>query len=242
MSQDRSTFLTLVQAVDALAQDFKQYGPQPRILHKIGPLILGRNFTTAMFNGRKRAWVRPMDSAPFAPVDETALGFYLIHMLETGDIHAKAMARICSLVFEAPVSPGSLRGEPGVWVKSQMAGFLCRRCGNCCRRLGHACTGEDARLWRRLGRDDILVWVKPEPLDGGKIRYRIWVNSQTGEPAEFCPFLVRQPGTGRFSCTIQEVKPLVCREYPFTRKHARYTGCPGFDTVKGTTPLNSSSE
>lgn len=233
MPQDSATFLTISQAVDAFAADFGQYGSQSVILHKIGPLILGGNFTLRMSNGRQRAWIRRVDDFPHEPVDDTALGFYLIHCLETADPHAKDMAKICSLVFETPARPGKFKEESGVWVESQMAGFSCRRCGNCCCCLANACAEEDVRLWERFSREDILAWVKPEPLDNGETQYRIWVDPQTGELAESCPFLAKQPGTNLSCCTIQEVKPLVCREYPFTRKHARLTGCPGFENRDG---------
>ncbi|MCG8633452.1 MAG: YkgJ family cysteine cluster protein [Desulfobacterales bacterium] len=153
------------------------------------------------------------------------MGFYLIHTLEAEKKDAAVMARICELVFETAVRPGG-EGEPGVWVDSQMKGFLCKRCGNCCRMLGNHCTAEDRQLWDRLGRNDILSWVKEE--DGGG-RYRIWIDPQTGTPAESCPFVEQQPGKDAFRCTIQSIKPLVCREYPFTKKHARHTGCKGFE-------------
>ena len=32
----------------------------------------------------------------------------------------------------------------------------------------------------------------------------------------------------RSVCTIQDVKPGICRQYPSSRKHAVMTGCPGF--------------
>ncbi|WP_022666333.1 YkgJ family cysteine cluster protein [Desulfospira joergensenii] len=233
MPQDPANFLTLSQAVDALASDFGQYGPQSAMFRKIGPLILGKDFKTGMSSGRRTNWIRRMEGCPHEPVDETALGFYLIHMLETRNINAKDMAKICTLVFETPVRPGKFKGESGVWVEGQEAGFVCRRCGGCCRRLANTCTPEDYCLWKSLGRDDILAWVKQEVLGHGKIQYRIWVDPRTGKSAESCPFLVGQPGSDLFSCTIQDVKPLICREYPFTQKHARLTGCPGFTPGTG---------
>ena len=229
MSPDEKTFLTLSQAVGALAEDFRQYGPQPHMCHEIGPMILKDDFKTGMFNQQKRAWIARSGCFPEEPVADEAMGFYLIHMLETNKICAKDMAKICGRVFEAPALAGEQGGEPGIWVRSQMAGFACKRCGHCCTGLGNTCTTEDYRLWERLGRTDILAWVKPEPSGGNGIQYRIWVDPQTGTETDSCPFLGKQSGKKGFFCTIQEVKPRVCREYPFTRKHARLTGCPGFD-------------
>ncbi len=59
MPHEFQTFLTLAQAIDAVAADFGQYGPQPDLFRKIGPLILGNDFKTGIFNGVKRTWVRP---------------------------------------------------------------------------------------------------------------------------------------------------------------------------------------
>ena len=233
MPQDSAIFLTLPQAVDALAADFVQYGSQPSMFHGIGPLILGGDFTTRMVKGSQRAWVRRKQGCPHEPVEDAALGFYLIHMLETGSTNAQDMAKICRLAFETPVRPGKYRGESGIWVDGQMAGFACKRCGGCCRRLGNTCTLEDVRLWEDRGREDILAWIQQEHPGGGRIQYRAWVDPQTGDLTESCPFLGEQSGTEMFSCTIQDVKPLSCREFPFTRKHARYTGCPGFDPPEG---------
>lgn len=233
MPQDAETFLTLSQAVDALASDFEQYGSQQPLFHRIAPLILGKDFKTENFDGLTRAWVRRKDGCSFETVEDSALGYYLIHMLETGNAGAKDMARICGLAFETSVRPGKYRGESGIWVEGQMAGFVCKRCGGCCSRLGNTCTQEDVRSWQDLGRGDILAWIRQEHLDKGKIQYRAWVDPQTGKTTESCPFLAEQSGTEIFFCTIQDVKPLVCREFPFTRKHARYTGCPGFDFPEG---------
>ncbi|MBL6994369.1 YkgJ family cysteine cluster protein [Desulfobacula sp.] len=222
---DLQFFLTLAQAIDAVAADFEQYGPQPDLFHKIGALILGKDFKTCILNGSDRAWIRRNTDQPFEPVNDEVLGFYLIHVLETFEKDAASMAQICTLVFETPARPGEVEGESGVWIENQMNGFVCKRCGNCCRRLENACAQEDWQLWESIGRSDILSWVKKEPLDNGKVRYSAWVDPQTGRPAESCPFLGHQPGTDIFFCNIHAVKPLVCREYPYTKKHARNTGC-----------------
>jgi len=231
MPQDVQTFLTLPQAIDAVAADFRQYGPQFDIFRKIGPLILGNDFKIGIFNGFERAWIRRNNGHPFEPVEDTAFGFYLIHVLETSEKDAAGMAKICALVFQTPARPGMVEGEFGVWIENQMADFVCKRCGNCCRHLGNVCTREDWQLWQRLGRSDILSWVKKEQSNDGQIQYRIWIDPQTGQPAESCPFLAPQPGKNTFGCTIQAVKPLVCREYPFTKKHAQHTGCKGFEII-----------
>jgi len=229
MPHEFQTFLTLAQAIDAVAADFGQYGPQPDLFRKIGPLILGNDFKTGISNGVKRVWIRLNSNQPFMLVDDTALGFYFIHVLETSEKNAASTAQICALVFQTPARPGVSEGKSGVWIESHMNEFVCKRCGNCCRRLGNVCLQEDRQLWEHLRRSDILSWVKKEQLDTGEVQYRIWIDPQTGEPAESCPFIAQQPGKATFYCTIQAVKPLVCREYPFTKKHAQHTGCRGFE-------------
>ena len=59
--------------------------------------------------------------------------------------------------------------------------------------------------------------------------YNDWVDPETGIKTVGCPWLKRVPGSGRLECQIHEVKPDVCRQYPGSRKHARMTGCIGFD-------------
>jgi len=229
MSHEFQTFLTMAQAIDAVATDFGQYGPQPDLFRKIGPLILGNDFKTGIFNGVKRAWVGLNSNQPFILVDDTALGFYFIHVLETSEKDMARVAKICALVFQTPARPGVGEGKSGVWIDSHMNEFVCKRCGNCCCRLGNVCLWEDRQLWERLGRSDILSWVKEEQLDAGEVQYRIWIDPQKGKPAESCPFLAQKPGKVTFYCTIEAVKPLVCWEYPFTKKHAQHTGCRGFE-------------
>ncbi len=231
MSQEFQTFLTLDQAVDAVAADFGQYGTQPDLFRKIGSLIIGNDFKTGISNDVERAWLRQKSDHPFEPVDDASLGFYLIYVLETSEKDALSMAQICSLVFQTPARPGVVEGKSGVWIENHMNGFVCKRCGNCCHRLGNTCVREDRQLWESLGRSDILSWVKEEMLRNGESLYRIWIDPQTGELAESCPFLARQSEKDTFFCTIQEVKPLVCQEFPFTKKHAHHTGCIGFDVV-----------
>ena len=225
MSQDLQTFLTLAQAIDAVAADFGQYDPQPELFRKISTLILGSDFKICILNGSERAWIRRNNDQPFELVNDTALGFYLIHVLETIKIDSANMAQICTLVFETPAIPGDLEGEPGVWIENQMNDFVCKRCGNCCRNLENACAREDLQLWESLGRIDILSWVKKKQLDNGQVQYRAWIDPQTGQPADSCPFLGQHPDTDLFYCTIHAIKPLVCREYPYTKKHAKKTGC-----------------
>ena len=219
----QETFLTPAQARDAIAADFQQYGPQPALLRRIAPLILGPDFR--LQTGECR--IRPSRTSPFQPVDDDALAFFLLHVLEQKEIPLGILARICTQVFETPARTGCPEKEPGIWIQDQMQGFVCHQCGDCCTRLESLCTPKDWQRWHSLGRKDILAWVRPEPMGHGQVRYRIWIDPRTGTPARTCPFLAETPGSHTRTCRIQAVKPEVCREYPFTRKHAAMTGCKG---------------
>jgi Fe-S-cluster containining protein len=35
------------------------------------------------------------------------------------------------------------------------------------------------------------------------------------------------PDRNRYRCTIHDIRPTICRQYPGSRKHARMTGCRG---------------
>ena len=233
MNEVFKTFLTRAELVDAVVLDFEQYGAQPELLHEMASLILGDDFKKGENQGQQYqpARLRRGKGLEFESVHNDTLWFYLIHALETFDLEAVSMARTAARVFGTRAFPGELDGESGVWIDSQMSGFECRQCGHCCRNLDSACAQEDVLLWQSLGRQDILAWVSKEGSSSGNRQYRVWVDPATGQTVDTCPFLGEMPGESQCYCMIQEVKPLACREYPFTRKHAGMTGCPGFESV-----------
>lgn len=89
----------------------------------------------------------------------------------------------------------------------------CLQCGRCCESFGghlHA-SRADLERWRELGREDLLRRVTA-------IGW-LWLDPETGEMEERCPFLERTgPDTAR--CAIHDVKPDICRDYP-TLAHGR---------------------
>jgi hypothetical protein len=230
-------FLTPVQAVDAVALDFQAYGPQPDLFRRIAPLILGNRCRITAGN-EKGSGVSVLRGTSFDPVADHHLGFYLIHVLETGPPDLLTLADICKQVFQTPAIAGHDRTGTvsGIWVHVRMDRFICRQCGQCCRTLDYetGCEKSDIRRWQDIGRTDILAWVQPRNTvtgDSGPA-YRIWVNPNTGETARTCPWLAPCPDhADRFICTIHSIKPEVCRQYPFTAKHAAMTGCTGSFTV-----------
>lgn len=112
-------------------------------------------------------------------------------------------------------------------------GFICKQCGNCCLNLYDAfttsVTHEDIQLWESKGRDDIIDWVAPIPLGENLLIYDIWISPVTGEDAQRCPWLRKLPNREKYICRIHDVKPQHYRDYPKSRKHAKETGCRGFE-------------
>ena len=109
-------------------------------------------------------------------------------------------------------------------------GFKCNRCGNCCTNLDAYYTTvseADIRIWEEQGRNDILEWVQPLMARNIVLSYDIWVDPETGEDADGCPWLEFDEH-GLAECRIHDLKPEVCREYPYDREIAIGQGCQGF--------------
>lgn len=210
-------FLTRQEALDAIAIDFRQYGPQPGLFRLLGPLMLGSRFETIAPDGTARI----RSGRQYRQVAPAQMDFYFLHLLETEPVSLPVLADICSLVFRTRTRAA----ESGIRIENQMDRFVCRQCGACCQRLGYEddCFEEDVRRWEFLGRTDILAWVARDEAPGRP--YRIWIDPVTGRAADGCPWLKRSGS--RSVCAIQDVKPEVCRQYPLTRKHAAMTGCRG---------------
>jgi Fe-S-cluster containining protein len=143
------------------------------------------------------------------------------------------LAAVCSRVFQnrAVVDKDPHTGSTGIRIRTGMEAFVCRQCGRCCRNLDYhnELTTADVDRWNALGRKDILDWVGVFTSEaGGQTTYRIWMTPGTRTLAEICPFLKKVPTENRWICSIHEVKPSICRNYPVSRKHGTMTGCPGF--------------
>lgn len=141
------------------------------------------------------------------------------------------LAEISALVFQtrARVGPALEGPGQGIWIEHHMEGFACRQCGNCCTQLGYIndCTLEDYLVWQALDRQDILERVMKIEQPGKPPQYHIWMDPASRELTPTCPWLRLTLENAKAICLIQDVKPEVCRQYPFTRKHARLTGCNG---------------
>lgn len=162
---------------------------------------------------------------PDLEISEEQMGLFLIHLLETVSVPLDALAAMAGLVFQAPVVLDNIQGNCGIWVEHGMGRFVCGHCGHCCRDLAytHDCTETDVRRWQEAGRQDVLDRVR-QTKEGS---FEIWVDPDTGGFHDTCPWLAIPPDTRTCLCSIYQIRPDTCRQYPLTPKHAAMTGCPG---------------
>ena len=227
-----AVFLTREEAVTAIHTDLQQYEPQCGLLCDLYPVVMGAGAVAVADPDSRRVWIKQAARGPMRPVSCDELADTLFKRMADRTPCLDRLADLCSRVFDEPAVAGFDREtcSKGVWLATGMESYACRQCGQCCRALDYhrECSAEDYRRWQSLGRKDILQWVRRLPGPHGNAAYRIWVEPGTREPAAECPFLHNEPGTDRYVCGIHDVKPEICRQYPFTRKHALMTGCPGF--------------
>lgn len=111
--------------------------------------------------------------------------------------------------------------------------FNCRCCGQCCLTLIDAYNGcvsnEDLERWRQSGRDDILAWVKTLDLGPTNKLHTAWVDPESGDDVERCPWLIDRLNQKGHLCGIEEIKPDHCRAYPEHQSHAESTGCKAYN-------------
>lgn len=63
----------------------------------------------------------------------------------------------------------------------------------------------------------MLLWLirDPEVLDHlDAVSDEFWVNPDTGEKLQTCPWLHDLQGQGIYTCSIHDIRPEVCRDYP----------------------------
>ncbi len=111
--------------------------------------------------------------------------------------------------------------------------FKCRRCGHCCLNLVDAYQGcasdADLQRWQQHGRDDLLEWMETLELGPGNQLHMLWIDPETGDNVERCPWLLDTIDGSGHLCCIDTVKPDHCRNFPEHRQHATATGCRGYD-------------
>ena len=102
----------------------------------------------------------------------------------------------------------------------------CTQCGRCCTNPGFMgsmqATADDLEMWRTAGRWDVLewCWVIDDDVGGD-----LWISPVTGIEASRCPFVRKRRGQDKYDCTIYDVRPEVCRNYPLAIGHMQSIGC-----------------
>ena len=232
MPERERLFLTIDEALGAVRGDFAQYASQFHLLAVIWPMVFGDGAYVLRDDRSRSIWAKMSGNTKLIPSSEDDLKQRILERLYRYPPDPQHLARICSRVFGAHVEAGP--GPPGdtssgIWIDTGMADFVCSQCGRCCLTLNYqeGCRVTDYQLWQDLGRTDILDWVGTIKQNEQVTACRIWIKPGTNDFAETCPWLARSPDPNRYVCTIHDVRPTICRQYPGSRKHARMTGCGG---------------
>ncbi|MGM0451743.1 MAG: YkgJ family cysteine cluster protein [Thermodesulfobacteriota bacterium] len=240
MSEPDRIALSPEEAIAAICFDFNLYPPQTRLFLDLCPMILGENVTVMQDHRQDKLWISVAGRRQkyrMAPVTGRELATLLCRRLEQTRPAGTFLSDICSRVFQAPAYPqnsDSEASDTGVWIETGMDRFNCRQCGQCCRQLDYhdQVTESDYRMWQRLARRDILDWVGVTRRNGKVYSYSIWMEPGTRRYAPVCPWLKKAADGSHWICQIHDVKPEICRQYPYTRKHGLMTGCSGFDPIQ----------
>ena len=210
---DAEIFLTMEEAKNAICLDVEHYGVQEAPFTEIA------RFAGGGWPDRFKEAMAPEGDA----TDEVIALFR--ELLNSPTVTEEDLCTVFSMMFWGDVQKKTdPQGETGVSLSTGLEDFVCLQCGQCCTNLDYsgALTSEDVAMWKAAGRGDILAWVVPEAEEG---TYTIWVDPETGDLQDTCPFLALE--NGRQYCTIHDQKPCICREYPATKKHGLMTDCPG---------------
>ncbi|MCE5264557.1 MAG: YkgJ family cysteine cluster protein [Deltaproteobacteria bacterium] len=113
----------------------------------------------------------------------------------------------------------------------QEVSITCQKCGRCCKEDWHLREGfasiQDIAGWIATRRYDILDWVDPvvDPLTH-ELMFDIWISPKTHDDVDRCPWLRKKRGSDLYGCTIYDVRPVACREWPANLRDGVDTGCP----------------
>lgn len=225
--------MTAGQAREAICFDFRQYGPQILLFSEILPLISNGKIVAKKNTEKNGIWISEPGRKKMRWLEGQNLLKTMCAAISSADLTPGLLQSVCARVFHARAVIGvdPETNQAGVFIDTGMEGFVCRQCGQCCQNLDYRAEvkAADVARWRELERFDILQWVGEFKTENRETVYRIWTMPGTRQFAETCPFLTKIPNENRRICSIHDVKPEICRNYPVSRKHARMTGCPGFD-------------
>jgi Fe-S-cluster containining protein len=85
----------------------------------------------------------------------------------------------------------------------------CNQCGKCCTNYGNgglSASKDEIDFWR-IFRPDIHRYVS---------NGNIWIDPDTGEQIEVCPWLRKLPDQDKYACDIYHDRPDDCKHYPVT--------------------------
>lgn len=85
----------------------------------------------------------------------------------------------------------------------------CNQCGKCCIKYsdgGLSASSDEIKSWDMF-RPDIYRYVSDE---------KIWMDPETEEQLEYCPWLKKLPGQKKYTCDIYFDRPDDCKFYPVT--------------------------
>lgn len=240
MKTEKSVFLTVDQALEAVCIDFRQYGPQLLLFCEVMRLIADGETRLRPDTRNQGVWISVCGRKNMRWLEGGHLVEHLCGSLARARLDPARLAAVCARVFQTRAFPAVApeTGLAGVRIKTGMHAFSCRRCGQCCRFLDYHndVSAADVARWQAMGRSDILHWVGVYRRGDTQPVYRIWFDPAAGRLAARCPFLRPDPPGNRWGCSIHDAKPEICRQYPTSRKHARMTGCSGFGTPPKTRP------
>jgi Fe-S-cluster containining protein len=230
---DKNTFTLDPQgAIEAICLDLRRYEPQTMLCAELLRIVGNEDSAVKRDPERAGLWIRSARQTKMRYIDGVALIDHVCTVLSNCRLSPQEIAGLCRRVFQtsAQVVAATGGGQVQISIATGMQRFHCRLCGRCCRDLDYhrEVTTADVTRWQTQGRDDILKWVGATKADDQEMIYQIWVIPETNRFAEVCPFLKRGPANDQWICAIQETKPEICRQYPFTRKHGVMTGCMGF--------------
>jgi Fe-S-cluster containining protein len=227
--EKETLFLTIDQTLEAIRRDFVQYEPQMLLFAELLRLISDDQSAFKREPGEAGIWIRPPGGSHMRFLDGKSLVDYMCALIDRLKYRADPdlIADVAGRVFQTRVRQA---GPGGFGIETGMERFVCRQCGRCCRDLDYHAevTEQDVARWRARDRADILKWVGVTRHRDGRETYRIWVIPGTNRFAEPCPFLKKIPTRHAWICRIHEIKPLICRAYPVSKKHALMTDCSGF--------------
>lgn len=235
-SDKKATFLTAEEALDAITFDFRHYGPQVLLFSEVIRVLTDGRVTVEKDTQKQGLWIGESGQQNMRWLEQSELIEYMCQILRTVKLDTAKLAALCARVFQSRAYPDRdpETGKMRIRIEIDTANYHCRQCGQCCRFLDYhkEITADDVAGWEKLGRTDILEWVGRSKNSEGNDVFQIWMVPGTRQLAEICPFLYKIPTENRWICKIHAVKPSICRNYPVSSKHARMTGCPGFESIK----------